>query len=122
MSPDPEPFCVFLADIAPDSPIKTLRLKLMLFLQGSPFFDLPDAARRLEAMPMLKFELAVILGRVSNHIQTNDKFTHTSSLVATDQRYISLLAKLETPYLLRLTVLKEGKLFLLESLGGWLVE
>lgn len=62
---DPEPFCVFVADVAPDTPIKSLRLKLMLFLQGSPFYDLQSAASRLEGIDPLKPELAIVLGRVS---------------------------------------------------------
>jgi hypothetical protein len=64
---DPEPFCVFVADVAPDTPIKSLRLKLMLFLQGSPFYDLQRAASRLEGIDPLKPELAIVLGRVSGH-------------------------------------------------------
>jgi len=52
-----------LADIAPDTPIKTLRLKLILFLQGSPFYDLNAAASSLESLAQLTTELAVVLGR-----------------------------------------------------------
>jgi hypothetical protein len=63
--PDPEPFCTFIADVAPDTPIKSLRLKLMLFLQGSPFYDLHGAADRLESVFALKYEYAIVLGRVS---------------------------------------------------------
>jgi len=56
---------VFFADIAPNTPIKSLRLKLMLYLQGSPFLDLQKTASRLEALPALKPEFAIVLGRVS---------------------------------------------------------
>jgi hypothetical protein len=59
------PFCVFLAHVAPNTPIKMLRLKLLLFLQASPFLDLGQAADRLRGVGALKPELAVILGRVS---------------------------------------------------------
>lgn len=52
-----------MADIAPDTPIKTLRLKLILFLQGSPFYDLNAAASSLESLAQLTTELAVVLGR-----------------------------------------------------------
>lgn len=62
---EPQPFCVFFADIAPNTPIKMIRLKMMLFLQGSPFLDLQAAATRLVALPILKPELAIVLGRVS---------------------------------------------------------
>jgi hypothetical protein len=40
-----------------------LRLKLILFLQGSPFYDLASAATKLEELPPLKTELAIVLGR-----------------------------------------------------------
>ena len=40
-----------------------LRLKLILFLQGSPFYDLTSAAKRLEEIAPLKTELAIVLGR-----------------------------------------------------------
>ena len=63
---DPQPYCVFLAEVAPKTPIKLVRLKLLLFLQGSPFFDLYQAADRLQKMDLLKPELAVVLGRVSH--------------------------------------------------------
>ncbi len=63
--PEPEPFCTFVAEVAPNTPIKNLRLKLMLFLQGSPFYDLQAAATRLESLAALRFEYAIVLGRVS---------------------------------------------------------
>ncbi|WWC89446.1 uncharacterized protein L201_004370 [Kwoniella dendrophila CBS 6074] len=63
----PRPFIIFLADVAPDTPIKRTRLKIMLFLQGSPFYDLDKAAKRLEGIKELKFELAVIYGRLGKH-------------------------------------------------------
>ena len=61
---DTQPYCVFLAEVAPKTPIKSIRLKLLLFLQGSPFFDLTAAANRIAKLDLLKPELAVILGRV----------------------------------------------------------
>jgi hypothetical protein len=59
---------VFLAEVAPKTPIKSVRLKLLLFLQGSPFFDLTQAADRLKKLDLLKPELAVVLGRVSGQL------------------------------------------------------
>ncbi|WVW83780.1 hypothetical protein I302_105801 [Kwoniella bestiolae CBS 10118] len=70
LEPSPRPFITFLADIAPDTPIKRNRLKLMLFLQGSPFFDLEGAAKRLDGVGELKFELAVVYGRLLRHRQS----------------------------------------------------
>jgi len=58
-----QPYCVFIAEIAPATPIKLIRLKLLLFLQGSPFFDLSAAADRIGKLEQLKPELAVVLGR-----------------------------------------------------------
>ncbi|WVQ83199.1 hypothetical protein IAT38_005338 [Cryptococcus sp. DSM 104549] len=64
---EPRPFIIFLAHVAPDTPIKRVRLKLLLFLQGSPFYDLEKAAERLEKMPAFKPELAVVYGRLAKH-------------------------------------------------------
>ncbi|WRT66239.1 uncharacterized protein IL334_003192 [Kwoniella shivajii] len=63
----PRPFIIFLADVAPETPIKTNRLKMMLFLQGSPFYDLENASKRLEEIKELRFELAVVYGRLGKH-------------------------------------------------------
>lgn len=69
---DAQPYCVFLAEVAPKTPIKLIRLKLLLFLQGSPFFDLSVAADRIAKLDLLKPELAVVLGRVSLHLSHQD--------------------------------------------------
>lgn len=69
LRPDDDPYCVFLADVAPDTPIKSLRLKLMLFLQGSPFYDLAKAAERLKGLEPLRYELAIVLGRQGRNRQ-----------------------------------------------------
>ena len=44
-----------------------LRLKLQLFLQGSPFYSLAPAFQRLSALPALKYELSIVLGRQAKH-------------------------------------------------------
>ena len=64
MLADPEPFCVFIADFAPKTPVKETRLKAMLFLQGSPFFNLQEAEERLAKVEQLKYERAIVLGKV----------------------------------------------------------
>jgi hypothetical protein len=69
---DPRPFCVFLAHVAPNTPIKMVRLKLMLFLQASPFLNLGAAVERLEGISALKAELAISLGRVSSRRDISD--------------------------------------------------
>ena len=44
-----------------------LRLKLILFLQGSPFYDLQYASQRLSAIVPLRTELAIVLGRLGEN-------------------------------------------------------
>ena len=58
-------YCQFIAETAHDSPSKTARLKTILFLQGSPFFDLKNALQRLERLEALFYERAILYGRVS---------------------------------------------------------
>lgn len=67
--PEAESFPVFLAEVAPSTSVKSLRLKLMLFLQGSPFYDREMVAKRLELVPLLAFEYAIVLGRVSPFVR-----------------------------------------------------
>ncbi len=61
------PYCQYLAETAFDSPAKTTRLKTILFLQGSPFYDLTLAESRLEKIEILFYELAIVLGRLGRH-------------------------------------------------------
>jgi hypothetical protein len=78
---DVQPYCVFLAEVAPKTPIKMVRLKLLLFLQGSPFFDLVSTADRISKLEPLKPELAVVLGRASPFHARESWFKLTSSSV-----------------------------------------
>jgi hypothetical protein len=67
-------YCQFIAETAHDSPSKTARLKTILFLQGSPVFDLKSALERLEKLGALFYERAIIYGRVSSLDPLNGAF------------------------------------------------
>lgn len=57
-------YCQYVAETAYDSPAKTLRMKTILFLQGSPFYDLGEAEKRLQSIDKLFYEKAIVYGRV----------------------------------------------------------
>lgn len=66
-SPPTTSFLAYLAATLPDSPHKRLRFKTILFLQGSPFYDVDLVHEKLEkdpAVPYLSFERAIIFGKV----------------------------------------------------------
>lgn len=54
----------FFTEVAPHTPFKTLRLKLMLFLQGSAHYDLESASSRLDNLKPLVTERAIVFGRL----------------------------------------------------------
>ncbi|OXG40487.1 hypothetical protein C360_00255 [Cryptococcus neoformans Bt15] len=62
-----ETFIYFFARLAPDTPIKRLRLKLAFFLHGSPFYDITQAEQRLEGMERLVYEKAIVYGKLGKH-------------------------------------------------------
>lgn len=57
-------YCQFIAETAHDIPSKAIRLKTIFFLQGSPFYDLQAAEKRLDALERLFYERAIVYGRV----------------------------------------------------------
>jgi hypothetical protein len=57
-------YCQYIAETAHDSPAKTLRMKTILFLQGSPFYDVVEAEERLQGIDKLFYEKAIVYGRV----------------------------------------------------------
>lgn len=63
---EPQSYAEFFTEVAPPTPFKTLRLKLMLFLQNSSY-DLSSASARLEAISVLVTERAIVLGRLGRH-------------------------------------------------------
>ncbi|KAI5454223.1 hypothetical protein NCC49_004285 [Naganishia albida] len=65
-------YCQYIAETAYDSPAKTLRMKTILFLQGSPFYDLVEAEKRLQSIDKLFYEKAIVYGRLERH----DKALH----------------------------------------------
>lgn len=63
------PFLAYLSHSTPDSVHKRIRLKTILFLQGSALYDLPEVAKRLEGLEervsnVLVIERAVVEGKV----------------------------------------------------------
>lgn len=65
---EPQSYAEFFTEVAPPTPFKTLRLKLMLFLQSSSY-DLSSASERLEAIGVLVTERAIALGRLGKHTE-----------------------------------------------------
>lgn len=61
---EPQCYPLFFAEIAPSTPFKTMRLKLMLFLQGNQYYDLNQASKRLEELQVLVMERVIVLGRL----------------------------------------------------------
>jgi hypothetical protein len=57
-------YFTYFADLAQESPSKTVRLQTILFLQGSAFYDINAVADRLERIELLTYETAIVLGRV----------------------------------------------------------
>ncbi|KAJ9114999.1 hypothetical protein QFC22_005327 [Naganishia vaughanmartiniae] len=60
-------YCQYIAETAHDSPAKTLRMKTILFLQGSPFYDVVEAEERLQGIDKLFYEKAIVYGRLGRH-------------------------------------------------------
>ncbi|WWC70320.1 uncharacterized protein I206_104270 [Kwoniella pini CBS 10737] len=110
LEPSPRPFILFLADIAPDTPIKRNRLKLMLFLQGSPFYDLENALRRLEGAKELKFELAIVFGRLAKHRQSLSLLALTLGDSISAQTYCTTKGEIVPPKIAK-SVAKQVKGF-----------
>ncbi|KAF9479756.1 hypothetical protein BDN70DRAFT_906111 [Pholiota conissans] len=78
-------FLSYFSSTTPDSEHKRARLKIILFLAGSSFYD-PELIRKrlLEQEKILKFELAIIEGKVGNHraalhVLVNDLSDSTSA-------------------------------------------
>jgi hypothetical protein len=60
-------FLSYFASTTPDSEHKRVRLKTILFLQGSTLYDATDARNRLlGAQKILKLELAIVDGKVGH--------------------------------------------------------
>ncbi|WVF71576.1 hypothetical protein IAT40_006384 [Kwoniella sp. CBS 6097] len=103
LEPEPRPFPVFLAEIAPDTPVKRNRLKTMLFLQGSPFFDLESAAKKLEGLELLRFELAITYGRLAKHRKSLSLLALTIGDSISAQTYCTTQGEILPPKIARST-------------------
>ncbi|KAJ7709853.1 hypothetical protein B0H17DRAFT_1155701 [Mycena rosella] len=62
-------FFSYFASTTPDSPTKLVRLKTVLFLQGSSLYDAEAIRERLAPLPQRVFslELAIVDGKLGNH-------------------------------------------------------
>ncbi|OCF40481.1 hypothetical protein I317_05719 [Kwoniella heveanensis CBS 569] len=115
LEPEPRPFPIFLAEIAPDTPVKRNRLKTMLFLQGSPFFDLEAAAKKLEGMELLKYELAIIYGRLAKHRKSLSLLALTIGDSISAQTYCTTQGEIIPPKIARSTATSSR----IKGMDGW---
>ncbi|WVQ99304.1 hypothetical protein IAU59_006436 [Kwoniella sp. CBS 9459] len=115
LEPEPRPFPIFLAEIAPDTPIKRNRLKTMLFLQGSPFFDLEAAAEKLEGFELLKYELAIIYGRLAKHRKSLSLLALTIGDSISAQTYCTTQGEIMPPKIARSTASSSR----IKGMDGW---
>ncbi|KAH8832816.1 hypothetical protein DL96DRAFT_1583497 [Flagelloscypha sp. PMI_526] len=68
-------FPIYLSQSTPDSPHKRIRLKTLLFLQGSDLYDLNEVYHRLQDVneklsSVLVIERAVVQGKLGHHRET----------------------------------------------------
>ncbi|OSD05085.1 hypothetical protein PYCCODRAFT_1362718 [Trametes coccinea BRFM310] len=85
------PFIAYFASTTPDSEPKRLRLKSVLFLQGSTLYD-PEAIRsRLAAhAKLLKLELAILEGKLGNHRSALSILVHDMNDSTSAEAYCTL--------------------------------
>ena len=103
-------FLSYFASTTPESEHKQARLKTILVLAGSSLYD-PETIRQqlLEREKILKFELAIIDGKVCSRNMFNHRRVLTlSSLTNTNLFLKSLFTILETQPLPKLIALWEG--------------
>ncbi|WVR07166.1 hypothetical protein IAU60_004207 [Kwoniella sp. DSM 27419] len=113
LEPEPRPFPMFLAIVAPDTPIKRNRLKTMLFLQGSPFYDLEEALKRLELIEELRFEKAIVYGRLAKHRASLSLLALTIGDSISAQTYCTTQGEIVPPKVARAVAAR------VSGLDGW---
>lgn len=96
-----ETFIYFFARLAPDTPIKRLRLKLAFFLHGSPFYDITQAEQRLEGMERLVYEKAIVYGKLGKHRPALQLLALTLSDPLSAQTYATASGEILPPRLAR---------------------
>ncbi|KAL1948770.1 hypothetical protein VTO73DRAFT_10576 [Trametes versicolor] len=85
------PFFSYFASTTPDSEPKRVRLKTVLFLQGSTLYD-PEAIRvRLSPnAKLLKLELAILEGKLGNHRSALSILVHDMNDATSAEAYCTL--------------------------------
>ncbi|KAI8974864.1 hypothetical protein BD414DRAFT_176887 [Trametes punicea] len=85
------PFISYFASTTPDSEHKRVRLKTLLFLQGSTLYD-PEAVRsRLSPQAkLLKLELAILEGKLGNHRSALSILVHDMNDATSAEAYCTL--------------------------------
>ncbi|KAI0821851.1 hypothetical protein BC628DRAFT_1542796 [Trametes gibbosa] len=85
------PFISYFATTTPDSEHKRVRLKTVLFLQGSTLYD-PDVirARLSPHAKLLKLELAILEGKLGNHRSALSILVHDMNDATSAEAYCTL--------------------------------
>ncbi|KAI0365805.1 hypothetical protein BV20DRAFT_953552 [Pilatotrama ljubarskyi] len=85
------PFISYFSSTTPDSEHKRVRLKTVLFLQGSTLYD-PDAirSRLLPHARLLKLELAILEGKLGNHRSALSILVHDINDATSAEAYCTL--------------------------------
>lgn len=100
----------FFTEVAPQTPFKTLRLKLMLFLQGSGHYDLESASSRLENLPALVTERAIVFGRLGRHSEALQLLARDLSDPVSAQTYCTQGGEIVPPKVARAIAQREPDL------------
>jgi hypothetical protein len=105
-------YAEFFAEVAPPTPFKTLRLKLMLFLQNAGY-DLEAASERLEKIGVLVTERAIVLGRLNRHTEALKLLAQDLPDTVSAQTYCTLGGEIIPPKVAKVITKHEP------GLAGW---
>ncbi|KAL1413618.1 hypothetical protein Q8F55_001393 [Vanrija albida] len=114
---EPQAYPVFFAEIAPRTPFKTLRLKLILFLQGSNFYDLEAAAKRLESAKLYLMEKTIVLGRLGRDREALHILARELQDSPSSQTYCTQGGEVVPPKVARIIATRQPELAAWAALG-----
>ncbi|TXT15581.1 hypothetical protein VHUM_00084 [Vanrija humicola] len=114
---EPQAYPVFFAEIAPRTPFKTLRLKLILFLQGSNFYDLELAVKRLDDTKVYLMEKAIVLGRLGRDREALHLLARELQDSPSSQTYCTQGGEVVPPKVARIIATREPELAAWAALG-----
>lgn len=115
--PEPQSYAEFFTEVAPPTPFKSLRLKLMLFLQNASY-DLDRASARLEDIGVLVTERAIVLGRLGRHTDALKLLAQDLPDTVSAQTYCTQGGEIVPPKVARAIAKHEPALAAWASLGG----